>query len=231
MLKKTLRTLRITHKKTQDDLAEYLNIKRPSYTRYESGTSNPDLETLVKIANYYNVTVDYLLGREPQPYDPTMSRIASIFSTANAQARACALYCLEQGQPPKSNNVTDFPHYDISYFDDSVSAGFGNWVERPPRETLSLIKIPPVGTSFIIKVSGDSMEPTYHDGDKVFVCSQPYVDTGDVGIFVVDGEAYIKEKGEKELLPHNKKYNPIPLTPDTYCFGRVIGICDNSYFE
>jgi len=45
-------------------MATMLGIKQPSYIRYENGTSEPKLETLVKIADIFDVSVDYLLGRK-----------------------------------------------------------------------------------------------------------------------------------------------------------------------
>lgn len=48
---------------TQRQLAEYLQIAQPSYIRYEKGTSEPSLENLVKLADLFDVSVDYLLGR------------------------------------------------------------------------------------------------------------------------------------------------------------------------
>ena len=51
------------NKITQRQLADYLQIAQPSYIRYENGSSEPSLETLVKIADYFDVSVDYLLGR------------------------------------------------------------------------------------------------------------------------------------------------------------------------
>jgi transcriptional regulator with XRE-family HTH domain len=51
------------NKTTQRQMAEYLQIAQPSYIRYENGSSEPSLENLVKIADYFDVSVDYLLGR------------------------------------------------------------------------------------------------------------------------------------------------------------------------
>ena len=56
--------LRKLHKLTQRQLAEYLNMAQPSYIRYENGTSEPSLENLVKLADCFDVSVDYLLGRK-----------------------------------------------------------------------------------------------------------------------------------------------------------------------
>lgn len=49
---------------TQRQVAEHLGISQPSYIRYENGSSEPTLENLVRIAELYEVSVDYLLGRK-----------------------------------------------------------------------------------------------------------------------------------------------------------------------
>ncbi len=48
---------------TQRDVASYLGISQPSYIRYENGGAEPTLENLVKLADLFDVSVDYLLGR------------------------------------------------------------------------------------------------------------------------------------------------------------------------
>ena len=52
---------------TQKDLAEYLQISRQAYANYEAGNRSPDYETLIKISEYFEVSVDYLLGKDPEP--------------------------------------------------------------------------------------------------------------------------------------------------------------------
>lgn len=61
-LKSRLRQLRMENLKTQDDLAKLLNIGRSTYAEYERGKFNPSTESLKKIAEYYQVSVDYLVG-------------------------------------------------------------------------------------------------------------------------------------------------------------------------
>lgn len=63
MLGVRLKYLRKSNNKTQQDIADILGITRPAYTAYEQGKRNPDYEILEKIADYYNVSTDYLLGR------------------------------------------------------------------------------------------------------------------------------------------------------------------------
>ncbi len=63
MLSEILKNLRTSKGNTQDDMAELLNIKRQTYSAYERGISVPDAATLSKLADYFDVTVDYLLER------------------------------------------------------------------------------------------------------------------------------------------------------------------------
>lgn len=57
-----LRELRVQNGYTQRQLAETLGIRQQSYVRYEYGTSEPSLENLKKLCEFYNVSSDYLLG-------------------------------------------------------------------------------------------------------------------------------------------------------------------------
>ncbi len=56
--------LRALNKLTQRQVAEHLNIAQPSYIRYENGTAEPSLESLVKLADLFDCSIDYLLGRK-----------------------------------------------------------------------------------------------------------------------------------------------------------------------
>ena len=54
--------------KTQAYVAQKLNINRQTYCNYENGSRQMDYDTLIKIAQFYNVTIDYLLGASDAPY-------------------------------------------------------------------------------------------------------------------------------------------------------------------
>lgn len=62
-LAKRLKEKRKAKKMTQLELSNKLNINRITYQGYESGRHNPDIETLVKIANELETSIDYLTGR------------------------------------------------------------------------------------------------------------------------------------------------------------------------
>lgn len=60
---KVLKSLRTAKGLTQDELGKILKISRSTVGMYESGSREPDYETLESIADYFNVDIDYLLGR------------------------------------------------------------------------------------------------------------------------------------------------------------------------
>ena len=64
MVYENIRNLREEHDKKQQELADFLHVKQTTYSKYELGKINIPIEVFIALADYYNVTVDYLLGRE-----------------------------------------------------------------------------------------------------------------------------------------------------------------------
>jgi len=70
----------------QKDVAAAIGTDRTTYVKYETGSSRPDIELLCKIADYFQVSTDYLLGRTVHPSPPDLSSVTKeleIFYTAN----------------------------------------------------------------------------------------------------------------------------------------------------
>ena len=63
MIFPNIRNLREDNDKKQRDLADYLNIKQTTYSKYELGKINIPIEVFIKLADYYNVSIDYIVGR------------------------------------------------------------------------------------------------------------------------------------------------------------------------
>ncbi|MBW3496199.1 helix-turn-helix domain-containing protein [Bacillus sp. FDAARGOS_1420] len=57
-----LHTLRKECKLRQEDMAKQLGIARTTYAMYEQGNREPDYDTLIKLATFFEVSIDYLLG-------------------------------------------------------------------------------------------------------------------------------------------------------------------------
>ena len=117
----------------------------------------------------------------------------------------------------------------LDFYNYPASAGTGNFLETETPEDIVVKECSEAeNADYVIPITGDSMEPTYHDGDKVFVERCATVADGEIGIFVVNGEAFIKECGDKCLISHNSAYKPIKLgsSDSVYCCGRVLGVVE-----
>lgn len=121
--------------------------------------------------------------------------------------------------------------YSIPLYSLPMSAGTGQEAGQEYPEDFLLKKRPPRGTSFIARVSGNSMEPTYHNGDLVFIHATVDIRPSQTGAFLMDGQLWIKELGNGILISHNPDYEPRKFTEDIRCQGLVLGVCDESYFE
>ena len=65
-----LEDLRVDHDKTQIEIAEYLNLNREVYRRYEKGIREIPVWALLKLAELYRTSTDYILGRTDDPAPP-----------------------------------------------------------------------------------------------------------------------------------------------------------------
>ena len=61
-----IRNLREDNDKLQVELAAYLNVKQTTYSKYELGKINIPVEVLIKLADFYDVSIDYLVGRSTE---------------------------------------------------------------------------------------------------------------------------------------------------------------------
>lgn len=77
--------------------------------------------------------------------------------------------------------------------------------------------------AYAVGVNGDSMEPEYYDGDILLVEPATDIRSGEIGIFYVDGDSYVKKLGDGVLISLNDRYAPIRLDESSRCMGRVVG--------
>lgn len=113
------------------------------------------------------------------------------------------------------------PRVLYTYMQKIASAGTGFYFDDIPSDTIEAPYCK--GADFVIGVNGDSMEPDYHDGDKLYVQKVTSLSIADVGIFTVWGECFVKELGEHGLISKNPAYDDIAETDDVRLIGRVLG--------
>ena len=228
---------------SQKELAERLGITPTRLNYWEKDKREPAIEMIKLIAQILDIDTNYLIGYQPQNKKaPSLSdeamKLARDYDVLDSYGQRAVralvdeekVRCIAQHgrqEPSEPDNVI----YVTRRFLSPVSAGTGQEAVDGWPEELELTKRPPRGTSYVVTVSGDSMEPTYHDGDKLFIRSCEEIELGQIGVFWMDGKQWVKEQGDGVLISHNATYPPRPMTEDVRCQGLVLGVCDSSYFE
>ena len=219
---------------TQQDIADALGESsgRVIYN-WEKGIGRPDCDKLARLCDLLGVSADELIGCKSMAQRPTATEWNTLqkYRALDEHGKEVVDYLIDSEykrvrlsmKKPKPRMLK------IDWFTLPASAGTGNILDSELAEDLLVPESAEAEQAdFVISVGGDSMEPTYHDGDKVFVEKCDAVDVGEVGIFVVNGDVYIKELGNQCLISHNEKYNLIRIgeNDSVYCCGRVIGIVE-----
>ena len=225
-----IKEARLAQNLNQEELAERVGSKYRSISTWENGTAKPDYATLIRLCDVLKTSPNHLLGFDLSVDTPSIEEWAilhkyrdideigkeAVSAVLDAEYRRVA-------KPKKARLLR------LDFYNYPASAGTGNFLETErPDEILVKECSEAEDADYVIPISGDSMEPTYHDGDKVFVEKCDSVEIGEIGIFIVNGEAYIKELGNKCLISHNEAYKPIKLSSSdsVYCCGRVIGVVE-----
>ena len=201
-------------------------------------TKDPQIDTIKAIARALECTLeDFDDNSNLKNYSAVEKKLIADYRKLDDYSKEVVQVVirkeLERNIPnePNYDNIIPIKKYQVPYYDMPVSAGTGNPLDEEYPEKVDLAEQPPKGTDFIVRVSGDSMEPTYHDGDKLFVKEQPSIEIGEIGIFVVDGNAYVKELGVDRLISHNEKYSDRIINEyiRNECCGKVLGICEETF--
>lgn len=140
-----------------------------------------------------------------------------IGGTPAAQQRARVL-----DRPAVVQNATrPLPLYDLP-----VSAGPGEFLDGAAFETIYVSDTASTrNASYALRISGNSMNPKYRDGDILMVERCDAVEKGQLGIFVLDNAGYFKKFGGDRLISLNPEYDDIMLSrySQVACCGKVVG--------
>jgi len=305
-----LKELRKEHKLSMKELGKILGLSESTISLYEAGKREPDIKTLIKMADYFKVSVDVLIGRNETNEDDILDtehgegtldghslcmfnfeKMCKELDEHSLDIIHSVLYALRRIQyndalfakdkqyvftavteligrieryvddfrtAMDSKMIFDYSYHNkrfingevavlkrvvslitpeqkpivegtivIPFYETPVSAGTGSWLGDDivaewltvPRNDLT------TSADFALKISGDSMQPKFSNGETVLVKQTSSVFEGEIGVFVLNGESYIKKLGKKELVSLNPAYKPIPLHgfDDVRCVGKVLG--------
>ena len=185
------------------DAARALEMPYTTYVNYEKGTREPNSETLINIANFYNTSIDYLLGKSNVRIDDkTLDIVNEIDGDLLAQA----------------GNIKDALTLQKKR-DNAIPAGFE---PLPEMTTIPLVGSIACGMAAMIQ-----------DGDIVCIRKQPEVENGEIAAVRIGEEATLKRfyrQGDTVMLQaENPAFSPLVYTRDQLneitIEGRVVGIC------
>lgn len=177
-----------------------IEITKGSISKWKNGAV-PRANTVKAIADYFGVTVDYLMGKEEKK-EPEPNLYEKFGFMPVKKRKIPMLGDIACGQPIYANEDRD------SY----VMVGTDMDID------------------FCLRAKGDSMiGARIMDGDIVFVKSTPSVDNGEIAVVIIEDEATLKrvyyypEKGKLVLNPENPKYEPLVYVGEELNQIRIIG--------
>lgn len=227
-LGKTIAKHRKEHKIKQSELAlklEYYDIfvKPNTVSAWESGLSIPNskqLPAICEILSIYDIYTEFI---SPNPINP----FRNLNETGVAKVMDYIHLLEKSGEYKTADIIPIHILRERKVFYTTVSAGTGSFLDGEDYEMYTSPDIPEEA-SFGVYVSGDSMEPRYHNEELIWIEQTEQLEDGEIGIFYLDGNAYVKKFQNNEngtyLVSLNKKYNPIPVTENNSfkIFGRVL---------
>ncbi|CUO85891.1 LexA repressor [[Eubacterium] contortum] len=241
-LVKKLKQGRIDKGLKQSDVATQIGVKGNTLSNYENGVSEPDIDTFCSLCDIYGMDPAEILGEayglnvQGTDFDikPSEMKLIEKYRDLDPFGQETVSYILDRevdrvqqisNAYKEGRSAAHFPTYYMAYYHSLASAGNGEYIfEDLPTDT---IEVPLNELShradFVIGVNGDSMEPTYYDGEKVYVEKMQVLEIGDIGIFMINNECFIKEVGEDGLISHNPKYDIISGSENIECIGKVLG--------
>lgn len=221
----------------QPELAEALEITANAISNWEAGRTRPDLAMVPRLCDTLGIPVSVFFGRSgtselpPQELallndfrrlDPDHRRYAAraVRAFVEQQDEDFRTYCRDTFIAIQSNEAT-------------ASAGYGSMLGEGETHTVYVRRsAETLAADEIILVNGNSMFPTFRDGDRLLVKRASSVRPGEIGVFIVGGEGYVKEYQPDGLHSHNRAYKTMRFSEftDVHCYGRVIGSLEDSDF-
>ena len=224
---------------TQPQLAEMLGVSKGAIGNYETDANSPKATILFKVFDVLKCDANYLFQDEMgnnYPMKVSYDEYESIKKYRNLDDHGKELVNFTLDKETEriecygklgeaSRPVTAFPMRLISYYFKNASAGTGQLViDNLPDKDIEIPDKPEYrNVSYAIGVNGSSMEPAFQDGDILLVEATQEIEVGDIGIFQINNECFVKKLGEKELISLNKDYKNIPLDETAATLGKVIG--------
>ena len=219
----------------QEELGALVKVGKNAVGAWEAGRSRPDVGSVPVICEALDLSLSEFFGMNETQEEKlqgagisaeersTLYRRYSVLNSYNRQVILRQMSVLYDMQ-----DEVRIPRKVIRLFRNELAASAG------PGETLDAVRGEevylfadqvPEAADEIIRVNGNSMEPTYYDGDLVLIRHTSSVRPGEIGVFIVGDTGYIKEYQKDGLHSHNPAYGTIVFTEgeDVHIAGKVLG--------
>ena len=227
-----IHTNRLKQNLGQGELGQKVGVSANCVSNWEAARSRPDMNCVPDLCDALDISISGLFGIPSRNTDltPSDQEILKIYHSLNENHRRYfdhMLFSLHELQQREEARCHFKPLRTLFRNEASAAAGFGTYLdENPTGQMVYLFDSDLTGTADeIIPVSGDSMEPDFFSGDEVLVKHCQSILPGQIGIFVIDGQGYIKEYQPGRLVSHNRMYDDIIFKDcnDIRCCGLVLG--------
>lgn len=238
---KNLKTFRESLSMTQKDFAKALDLAPTTYSGYEQGVRDPHSDFWISVATKFGVSIDYLMGysNDPRPtsltlaYSPEEQDHLNRYRDLDEHGKKMVDLVMAEEKNRMLQPVQNAkPPIDLLEYLLPVSAGFGVFLGSDDVTTTYVTpNLYTEKADYILSVEGESMAPRYHNGDRLLIEETDSIDVGEIGIFVINGDGYVKKLADNYLKSLNRDYPDIHLSDldEQRCVGRVIGVLDPSW--
>ena len=223
-----IRYYRLAQNLSQPQLADMMHVTRNSISNWEAGRRRPDLEALPSLCKALGITYDEFFGEQAHLTQADLNLIERYHDlTDDHKAIASKMIdAMLEVQENRRREQIIAANRRIFWNEAKTAAGSGNPLESRVRGKYVYLHIDSdvEAADEIITVTGNSMEPTFHDGDALLVKHAHSVSPGEIGIFVANGEGFVKEYRSNGLYSHNPAYPLLQFSEDdnVRCIGRVL---------
>jgi len=222
---KILRGLRLAAGQTKEYVAEYVSDKAGkqigsrAIEKWEQGISQPNAMQFMEVCSLYKVTNFYAtfgVGNNTELNALGLQRLSDYAKLL--------LLSEDYRENPTRKAIRIIPLYDLA-----VSAGTGQYLNDSTYEELEIDDTISELADYALRITGDSMEPRFINGQIVYVHKQKDLNNGEIGIFALNDDSYIKRldvvNEQIQLTSLNTAYPPIIVREHDRLdvMGRVVG--------
>ena len=213
---------------TNEQLSERSGVAFSTLNKILSNDdANPKLETAIVIARALECPLAYLIDGDGASVSETMTHdereLLKSYRTLDAHGRELVDIIIEK-ELARIEDVGG-EHKSATVLQRSPAERYRNIALYDLPVSCIKVTRTSAAADYALRISGNSMEPKFFDGDILLVREQSELDVGELGIFIGDGEGYFKRFMGQTLRSLNPAYKDIPISSfgEFRCCGKVIG--------